>query len=254
MSIVNVDEDVFLAFFKALNVGNDNEKTGCVVIRCEDSIICLSDCNASGTLGRGLSGKKQKRTEKRDKAPIENDGKSSFKDSVSVTRHKSSGPMQELKALMQRTGSCIYCFVEGTPTRGHFLSQCPRLNSICRKCFQPCKTKIHLDCPAKDSMPHNVGICYFCGLEPEHHAAETFGKSACTTWGNDKLITLALIFWCFDEKYALLKNPPKIARKDAGREEVLLVEFFKWLFEYDQRTYERNYVDFLMQCFRAMKK
>jgi hypothetical protein len=174
--------------------------------------------------------------------------------SVTMTGAPMSATMQKLMQSLERTGKCIYCFAMEKRIETHYLSTCPRIVQKCRKCFQKTgNAKFHQGCPCKDSIPHGINICYMCGLEAEYHAAGTFGNKLCKTWASDKLITLGIIFWTFDDLVSQLKPVPDIPRKDASGN-IDYFEFFKWFFNLNGETFERNYVEFVFQCLKVLQK
>jgi hypothetical protein len=105
---------------------------------------------------------------------------------MSTNHGNLSQPMLNLKSIIENIG-CSFCFASTGKRFHHFLSKCPKLKGKCRKCFNG----LHTVCPLKDSIPHNLRVCFYCGLDPELHLPDTFGKPTCQTWASDKLIAVS---------------------------------------------------------------
>lgn len=161
--------------------------------------------------------------------------------------------LKYLEVALLNCGNCVYCYSIHGKRSGHYLSKCPLLKGGCSKCFQKNALKSHQDCPAMDSMPANLGICYFCGLEFQYHADGTFGKNTCRTWANDRLKSLGIIYWAIEEKYASLLEKPNCTRLDENGN-LDYASFFNWFFDYDMETMKPNYYNYLLSIIQGIKR
>jgi hypothetical protein len=252
MKIINVDEKAFEGV-----LGSIDKKTGKMdglVIKFKDSLVIVEEGRVNVSLGEEMALGERAKVEEAGKAPkrqrIDDDvGKPRLVSGTQVNVVASKDPMAELQQALKMIGNCAYCFSITGKCYGHYLGKCGLLGGRCHKCFGEKASKNHDGCPAKDSMPANIGICYYCGLEPSHHADGTFGKPTCRTWANDRLLSLGLIHWTNDGRYNSLKLKPPIARHDEDGN-IDYVAFFNWFFKFDEVTYLPNYYKYLMNILR----
>lgn len=252
MKIIEVDKGTFKELYNGLKSSKN------AIIKCGDKVMTISDykveISAGRSKGKGSGQRLGEVSASKNEMKLPASGMEDSDDTKTRSMLQSKPPMStkmmQLMEEMNRSGQCMYCFCLTGQRHSHFLSKCPRLSKICRRCLLEVPNGRHSSCPAKDSIPHNRCICYFCGLDSEIHPEGMFGKPSCRMWGNDRLMVMGLYFWKF--RYEQLKIKPPVERIDA-QGSLGYAYFFDWFFDINPVTYDRNYVDFLLSCFELLK-